>query len=734
MEDIRKVDIFEEKMRLDYIDFDPIKFKYAKLFKSAPSDDSYSEEHIKFYEYEDSQQFAELTKKDFHDLQKNLDIVYANEKVTDFSIEIYDLVCDRIVRRYINIDGVERLFSEKYADFEWEMHLGIDYKKHSMKYSRDHFIHQIKDAYTMVKLLEEGGFYEKVKRILLDKGNSKISRFVCKMLHQQMYLPKRTIFSDYNEDRLEEHYIYNIIYMSSYMAGLFHDIGYPASTNRQKYRQMMDYMAESVHFENGNYDFNRIMLLLQNSLLFRVVSPTEIRQRIESDKVDHGAMSALIFLLHFYENGAIHRLEPYKLCAVELAGLAIYNHTNHYSYIGQEKANYERCVFVLNPISYLLRICDDLQEWDRVYFEVSNHSNLILCKKCHMPILRSKSENCFGEVSYRCNCQSDKEDGLFSPMFHYEQFSYRRIYNVRVCSKLQIKFEETENPQKYEFILKYDLDKLLHIAYLNPKYARERIKELNYVKKLFPRQYDLGVVYVGYFVSANIILIKAAIIEEYVKEKEIGEEFCKELRKKMMYINTMEHINTSQRKMVLEEVKALAKELREVLYMSLCKEDMERDMEEYWDKAFLTYIFIYMMMVVGKKSNTEKNNLRKKYSAEIIELVKQLCEEDELKGFYSSDTKNLVIDCGWQAGRLYDNLQEYDYYPDNYFETFKPVGIEEDAYYGIIERFVDMGSYKPLRERDSKSLKLDAYTDLYYFKKMLWEIEEIKKEKEKSKV
>lgn len=704
------------------MDFDPIRFKYAKLFKNSPSDTSYSEEYMNFYEYEDSQQFSELTKKSFYDFQSNLDMVYANEDVTDFSIKIYDLVCEKIVRQYINIDGIERLFSEKYANFEWEMHLGIDYKKHSMKYYRDHFIHQIKVTYTMMKLLEEGRFYNKVKKILLNEGNSKISRFVCKMLHQQRYLPQRTIFSSY-EKNLEEHYLYNIIYMSSYMAGLFHDIGYPAGASRRKYRQMMDYMVESFHFENGNYNFNQIMLLLQNSLLFRLVSPEEIRKRIEGDEVDHGTMSALIFLLHFYENGAIHRLEPYKLCAVELAGLAIYNHTNKYSYMQQKDANYERCVFVLNPISYLLRVCDDIQEWDRVYFEVSNHSNLILCEKCRTPIIRCKKGDRSKDVYYRCKCQVDGNEILFSPMFPYGQFSYRRVFNVRVCSELQIKFEKTENPKKYEFILKYDLDKLLHIAYLNPGYARKRIEDLNCVKKLFPRQYDLGLIYFGYFVSANVILIKVAIIEEYIKKREITEEFTEEV---MMYINNRNKTDTDKREMVFKRVKSLAEKLRELFYQSLCEGNME---EEYMNKAFLTYIFIYMMIKIGKKINTEKDNLQNEYAEEIIEMVKQLCEDTDLKGFYSSDVKNLVLDCGWQATKLYDNLQKYTYYPDNYFQTFEPVKIEKEAYYGIIERFVDIENYKQLVEMEEKSdgLKLNAYTDLYYFKKMLLEIKEIKK-------
>ncbi len=366
----------------------------------------------------------------------------------------------------------------------------------------------------MVMLLERGGFFEKVFHILKGTAHSKISRFVTKLLKQQIYLPPRKPFEGIGQELLEKHYLYNIVYMASYMAGLFHDIGYPATMMMQDNRRMIDYLAETSHFEQGNYDFNRIMSLLQNSLLFREVSPREIRARIEGDKVDHGTMSALLFLLHFYENGVIHRLEPYKFCAVELAALAIYNHTNRYEYIGQKDPNYQRCAFALNPISYLLRICDDMQEWGRIYFEVSNYSHLILCSSCHMPIICRKKNKDDGDVEYCCGCHA-KRNTLFEPLFQDNQFPGRRLYNVTVCREIVVKIDD--KCKNYEFSMEYGLAELLHIAYLNSGYAKYRIEELQQLKKLFPRQMELEKVFVGYFMTSNIILIKAVIVGKYIE-------------------------------------------------------------------------------------------------------------------------------------------------------------------------------------------------------------------------
>lgn len=704
-------------MKKYYKTFDPVKFKYINLLYIG--DKKEEENYMRFSDYEDSQQFEELTKIEFHNLQANLDMAYADKELTDKLFEVYNLIGDKIVRRYINIDGIERLFSEKYANFEWEMHLGMDHKKHSMKFYRDHFIHQMKDAFTMAKLLEDGGFYSKVRKILMDTGSSKVSRYVKKMLEQQKYLPCRKVFNGINEDELEKHYIYNIIYMSSYMAGLFHDIGYPTVSNMQEHRQMIDYMAENHFFEKGEYDFNSIAALLQNSLLFRLVSPSEIRGRIEGDEIDHGTVSALLFLLHFYENGAIYRLEPYKLCAVELAGLAIYNHTNKYTYIGQKDAQYERCIFALNPISYLLRICDDMQEWGRIYFEVSDQSNLIICEECHMPIKRNKDNN---TVIYQCGCRNKI---LFAPVFKYYQFPYRRIFNVSVCDDMKILTKE--NSDNYEFHLNYDLGRLLHIAYINPGYARYRIKELAQMKHLFPRQYSIGMVFVDYFVTSNIILIKSKILGEYLNkinslymqdiESWIDEEVAILEQQRNQDEWDIQHYY-GDKGIEYVNITNLVDEIYNNIICNIFSK--EKGKEQYLKLAFRLYIFIYIMMCLGRTANTENPIYCKKIQKKISIVFQRWYKRKSNKDFYTKDVKYLINDCREQIKNIYGNLSNYKNYPENYFKTFLPEENKQEIYYDTLTRFIDVEKYEI--SDDGIQHELDAFTDLYWFRKMLMEI------------
>jgi hypothetical protein len=556
-----------------YEDFDSIEYKYCKL-KDEKLEKLPSDMYLKFEKYEDAQQFGELTKVSVWGMQKNLDFSYADKKRTDDFVKLYDLFNYKIINRYINIDGVERLFSEKYADFEWEMHLGYKYEEHKFNYYRDHFIHQLKDAYMMDVLLNELGFYDKIENILSNEGNSKISNFVCKHLMHQLDLPREKVLEMYKDDDIvKKHYLYNIICMSCYMAGIFHDIGYPASYSMQENRHLIDYLPESYHFEGGEFDFNVIATLLQNSLLFRVVNSEEIRRRIEGNNVDHGTVSALLFLLHFYENGAIYRLEPYKLCAVELAGLAIYNHTNKYRHQGDKKTFYERCIFTLNPISYLLRICDDLQEWGRVYFEILNKSNIIICEDCHMPIVRVKDEKNENDCIYKCNCKKKKK--LFYPAFEYKQFPNRRLYNVTVCREMEATYEKDE--EKYTFKLKYELDRVLHIAYMNPNYSKHIISELNKVKLLFLRQQSIGMVFVDYFITSNVILIKSKIVEESVCNNKMIEDTVDKVSK-LIAVRNISYTN------IYKEIRSSIDEL-----MKLNSNKFPIEQRDYLENAFITY-------------------------------------------------------------------------------------------------------------------------------------------------
>lgn len=725
-----------------YQKFDPIEKKYGRYFniyKNVHKRDKYDELYERCYQYENNRLLSDLTKKEFGDIYANLKLVYAEEKVTEEIIEIYDLIYDKVINQYLNIDGMERLFSENYINFEWEMHLGIDYVGHSMKFYRDHFIHQVRDAYSMDMLLKYG-YAEKIMDILGNEGSSKISRYVCKHVNLQLeckeeILTDMKLNSDDERESRRKFYLENIIYMSSYMCALFHDIGYPEVANMQSGRNILAYIANVYNFGSGHIDFDRIITVLQNSLLFRVVSPKEIRGRIEDEKIDHGAVSALMFLLHFYENGAIYGLEPYKKCAIEIAGLAIYNHTNRYADILEgddaEKALYNKCVFVLNPISYLLRICDDLQERDRIYFEISSNANIIYCSKCKTPLVRRKwkvnkvAGDDVYDVYYLCNCNLNKDEkinnepsGVFSPVFRRGNFPYRRLYNVTVCTDM--KFYQKNN--RNIFILNYDLERLLNVAYINPSYAKYRIKELNQLKRMFVRQDIEEMTYIKYFMSANILFIKAYIVGEYL---------VRNISKRGLSMYTSHAIQEVKpiaekadelfSKTELSEklhacIKRQSKKIYKLFNSELGINAFEAGVKKYLNNSFWIYIYLYLVMRIGMQAN---GNTDKKLCKRICEGIEKLWELFKSSPQFTDDTLYLLKDCCKQATRMYrdEDLFCYNDYPDKYFKQFSSDKGIEDYFY----RFVHSDNYQPVNHRNSSKdkNKLDAYTDLYLFKWIL---------------
>lgn len=673
-----------------YRNLDVIKLKYC-------IDENNSSEYAKWAGIESAYQFAELTKVDYGDIISNLDLIYASEESSNDIVELYDLVRRKIIDEYIHIEGLERLFSEKYIDFEWDMHLGIDYKDHRMKFYRDHFIHQIRNAYSMHILLEKFGWLEWVKKVLLAKENSKVSSYVCKCIEQQKdrgYYSRETLPEAIRERTWSEFYCENIIYMASYMAALFHDIGYPETANVTNQRRILEYISNLYNAESSGYNYRRLNTLLQNSLLFRLVPFQEIQSRMSSDKADHGAFSAIIFLLNFYENGVIQGLEPYEKCAVELTALAIYNHTNEYRYEGKiKKGEYSKNLFVRNPISYILRICDDLQEWGRIYFELSNKSNLIICNHCKTPIVRKQSEE--NSWFYQCNCGDvGEEKGIFKPVFDYSSnFPYRRIYNVTVCEKMTIKYDNNE----MIFMLDYDLERLLHIAYINSTYAKYRISELNAFKNQLDYQRDLPKMKVEYFMTANPIMIKVEVIRRYW-EKELRSELETEMNRLFEFTQQKIVHEIENEKSWEDTYKQLNDCLQnhiktvfiDKIYLDLSKSKIIDSVK----KSVKLYVSLFLFQELYRKLKGESGidyNFLKNEEKEIILNMPEVEKDMDLQG--------LVKDCLSQYKTMFNN--DKSYYKQ--FETSEYV-------FGCVKRFLSASRYVPVEV--SGEVKIDGYTDL----------------------
>lgn len=520
-------------------------------------------------EYDSIFQMGELTKESYSYIKENLMLVYGDANIVNHDIKAFHYTEKKIIREYLAIPQLDKMFDEDYFNFEWDMHVGQNFSEHRNDYYRDHFIHQIRDMYSMLLLLGRHGFFESIYDALFDKDNGKVTEFTLLKLKEFMYQRQgaypvtQKIYAQVRERTLEltnalnnsdkmksriEHRVQSeeayseayfkkyVIYASCILAGLFHDMGYPICHFLEVRHRISNYSPTMYMFTHNAIDsFDTLASTLNGSLLFTIVSHKEIEKSLSVNKkgrFDHGAYSAIAFLMQFYQNGLIFSLPTEKQCAIELAALAIYNHTRKYQVMDAKvKSNYYQPVFFQNPVSFLLRLCDDLQEWDRRYFEISQESDAPICSKCLLPSIHTSES---GKKEYQCACHTSGESFVYTNSFKQSGFMNRKLYLV-TTSNLMISETvpvitlqgETITKQKKAlyFRIDYDLFKLLNIARINSTYAKFRLKELNDIKKLLKYQtfrsksnhnLDFDCIYIDYFMTSNPILIKVKILEKYL--------------------------------------------------------------------------------------------------------------------------------------------------------------------------------------------------------------------------
>ena len=499
--------------------------------------------------FEESQWFGSLSKQKYSYIAENLKLVYGDSELVERDILAYHVAEQTFIRGYLAIPQLEKMFDEDYFNFEWDMHVGQNFSEHRNDYYRDHFIHQIRNLYMMLVLLEKFHFYDACKDALRDKGASKISDYVDKKrraFRENAGSPQMRLLqelhaglneSDAGETSLpgvdsyphyEDDYFFRYVtYSSVILSALFHDMGYPICHFLEVRHRVSDYDPTMYLFTRNAFEsFDELFSKLSSSLLFTIVSAHEIKRSLgisKKGKYNHGAYSAIAFLLQFYNTGLIYSLSPEKQCAIELAAVAIYNHTAKYNIIDYDKENgYYAPPFRQNPISFLLRFCDDLQEWDRRYFEISEASDLMFCPKCNAPLLKSRVEEApeddSAESWYSCLCE--RSAAILRP----DVFIKRKIFLVRVADRVTMSVDK--NADALIAQINYDLYTLLMLSNINHTYAQHRLKELSGLKKLLSKQnYSLqsnkllpfSRIQLDYFMSANPILIKLRILERYVR-------------------------------------------------------------------------------------------------------------------------------------------------------------------------------------------------------------------------
>jgi len=674
-------------------------------------------------------------------LKNNLRHVYGrDDENLKYYPEIHNLVHEKILRQYIGIHGLSRLFTEQYWNIELPMLLEIDSKKGEQRYYRDHFLHQVKNAYELYTMLRKMNLMHHAKSVLGRKDGA-VSIYVQNCLRQSLEyaldhasvqeLYEAAFKSDPRADVAKEQYMENnlleyIIMASALTAALFHDIGYPIAYAMRQAENMQAYSSNMNYFLDYRNGFDRILSLLENSFLFRIVNKDLIKKKF--DTKDHGTLSALMFLLYYYETNIIDSLQPERRAVVELAALAIFDHTLDYEALKIEKKDNVdglsyRPTFYRNPISFLLRFCDDIQEWDRFSFalEPENREAVHICARCKFPVIVSSQPRVTEDKKVfpgqRCLCedtstltlnkvfqkptqeQSDLLKRLSRPngqLLRIMNSGHREMERVRLCDSLLFRdMDLCHTTQHGSLALEIELNAydLLYLCTYNPKSVHFTAKELLRIRKYLEHQAEFPDFYVRSDVTNNPIDLKIQLIEQYLmqKWKKTREDIFKEIR--LERADELFHD-------ALNELRSIARKI----YTSTASRDvLTARMEEYarlcvfcwmlengWDDVWELYwqIVQYTQIHVGENS-AERKLIRNCLSVRFRRWQEQ-----------QGQSKRIIKN---------DKDEDVDMYHLRFFETD---GISDEAsmlYW--VRQYTNPDNYDPHRAEQN----MDMYSDLYFF-------------------
>lgn len=743
--------------------FNPIELKYSPLYSSKfynnslklpPSDRKITlsdDIYKKIEEFEKPYQSGNLTKQKYNYIEENLQLVYGHDDVVHNDVLNYHNVKKKIIHTFLAIPQLERMFDEDYFNFEWDMHVGQNFKEHRNDYNRDHFVHQIRNLYMMLTLLDRFDFYNSSAELLLDEFCGKISQYTINKLAQfesnkytPLYNHLKSIQNDifhsinfyinkYSDIKLKDaekakslcaskseyikYYFLNyVIYGSTMLSALFHDMGYPICHFLETRHRVSEYNPTMHMFTHNSTDtFDQLASILNDSLLFTIVSADEIKENLKIGKngrYNHGVYSAIAFLLQFYNNGAIYSLSPEKQCAIELAAVAIYDHTADFNCIEKKESNnYYQQVFRQNPISFLLRFCDDLQEWDRRYFEFSEDSDLSVCKTCFTPFIPTPDKDNPDETNFVCMCKNHNT-------FRYNSFLKRKLYVVRVSKNVEFTEIDANTDKLLKVSVAYDPYKLLKMARINNAYAKFRLGDLNKLKKLIGNQnfkfqsndnLDFKYIYLDYFISANPLLIKLKILEKYFM---LSKQYHTVTAENYANIDKL-NFNSVYKKVF--DTKNTEKAIYEFL---------NTQYKDYYS-VFTFYKKLLKTALAYKFKNKNINNISK-----AADTLINKCGYDNEEEIYTTALKALIEDCLYQYSNELkaEQIEDCSFITDktlyeNYCSQYAPKKESADLFYQSVGIFCKSSNYfnnyeEQPNPNDSKPYLVNYYTDLHFFYKM----------------
>ena len=398
----------------------------------------------------------QLTSEAIAGIYKSLQAIYSKEEAKEEVCLIENAF--GILNYYIGIEGMDQLLINNYAAIENEIFL--EHSAQGMpKRIREHYKHQFRNAYLGLLLLKEFQLDDCIVQCI-QKESGEYAHYIMASVSEEM--PESGGDARNTEDG--QKMVREIVYKSYFVSALFHDIGYPLAYYFR--------MAEQIHqftpfFRIVNPAvktvFHEIKALLNNSWLFRTVDNGEIMDKYQKD--DHGCLSAISFLMNFYFSGSIYSLTPKKRCIVEMAAVAIYKHTNHYD-------ENNRMVFRLDPISFLLRVVDDLQEWQRFLVVIGETHNYLKCSACGGIVVPGRNE----KRDYLCKCGKQFRK--------ITQIQNKKLNYIDICNELTL----DSDSGKLVITLDYDCYRQLELLLSDYSTVVYRNKSLEELKSMLEHQ------------------------------------------------------------------------------------------------------------------------------------------------------------------------------------------------------------------------------------------------------
>lgn len=434
----------------------------------------------------------------------------------------------KFLHEYIGIEGLEDLLINNFGTIENGIFFEHDAKGNPV-HIREHAKHQMKNAFLGSVFLLEYGYLEDVAKNIIT-AESTVTEYLTyqgmleivgedKTIQSQEELFGMLSKSQYRQELLKklQEWTYKIFMISS----ILHDIGYPLEYYLRTAKTLTEYPPYlKILSPVVKTDFAQLKASLLESQLFQQVDHAKIKQKYDAN--NHGVLSAVSLLMHFYHNGRIYTLNREQRCLIEMSAIAIYRHTDKFS-------AESRMVYRKDPISYLVRLCDDLQEWQRFKVIINDKHNYLQCGKCGKVILSEHNK-------YQCPCCGQS-------YVKVTQINNRKVNYICLCDELFIE----EGKEQITVVIHFNLLKQFEILMDDHKAIISRAADLEKVQEILDMQTMKPKLKIVYFASNNPYMLIEQMLKEAGKDVRDVQKWIDSLEEKMKKENMNRFIKDYQK-------------------------------------------------------------------------------------------------------------------------------------------------------------------------------------------